>query len=196
MRGDGSVNLCDQSNICSSSAMNVTYGSCSYRLSASKGTAVSTAGHACCKTAVIYQLLTNYHSEYSEYVNGEYLLGLSYAAYNFTQKYDLGHSFTILPAKPSECCLGGFDIITTNYPFPYNTTYIKSLDLLNKFISKPAYNYENGGAISQASVYLDTLVCGRKVGSNAGQFLASAGGGATQYFPKYLKNSMFFQGYC
>src|SRR5207245_774381 len=70
MLGNVSVGLFAGSKICVSSTGNMTYGSCTYLSNASKGMALSSGGHPCCRTSVIYnQLLNGFHSEYAEYVH-------------------------------------------------------------------------------------------------------------------------------
>ena len=91
---------------------------------------------------------------YGDYVDSLYLLGLSYASYNFSQKYDVGHPFVVLPAKPSYSC----PTSTSLYPFPYNSTYIESLNLCQYEISANRAG-ENGGTATPSTVASNIAEC-------------------------------------
>jgi hypothetical protein len=129
---------------------------------------------------------------YSRFTNVEFLLGLTYAAYNFSQRYLGGRPFFVLPSysvwvPPSQC------------PAPYNTPYVEGLNLMQKLELGVGGYYENGNAPTTWSVQNDLRVC-RTLNpyGNLGFFVASqaASQSAYAYFPKYVLNGMYFYAYC
>jgi|GEM_PF-1278461 hypothetical protein len=85
----------------------------------------------------------------------ELFLGLSYAAYNFTQNYQINHPFFIHASYDYY----GVSLNPSSYPYPYNTPYIESLDLFNNFVMNGVLDYENGNPPSAVSVSYDEKVC-------------------------------------
>lgn len=163
MMENSSVMLFAESPQCLNNEVNSSFGSCQYLRLASEGLATSTGGHPCCSTSVIYnQLIHPLHDnslkggQFSDWSNYEFLLGITYAMYNFTTRYSgiISHPFILSPGGRVQ------DVIpSSQYPYPYNSTYIESLNLLTRFISYPSADSENGGKPSIATESADLLNC-------------------------------------
>ena len=133
---------------------------------------------------------------YGDYIDSMYLLAATYAAYNFSQKYAVGHPFTVLPGKPSYSCFSS----TSLYPYPYNTTYIEGLNLCQYEVVASG-TVENGGLPSLSTVSSNQGVC---LGSSnsagiPGQMLVDMVSGSYGGNPASVKterNMLFYQPLC
>ncbi len=203
MMGNNSVNNFSFWSGCTNNGTNATYGTCTYLRNAARGTATSTSSHACCKTSTIYTLLSTLHPEYGYFVESEYFLGQTYAAYNITQTYLGGRSFGVQTAFNPNTWITA---VGTNYPFPYNKTAIKNLDLLQKYILRGTTGDEvlnNGSPPSTMTINNDKTKCKaihtQNTAGNIGNVLVSDNfgyGGTTTGFNVLLENAMYLTAYC
>ena len=184
------------------SVTSLAYGSCPELAKMSKGLAgTHPNGHPCCKTATITSVLNSEHrgsghtAQYPTWTNYEYFLSLSYAAYNFTQHEGITHFFPIDTSWPT----GWYSGSASSFPYPYNTTYIKGLDLLNRFLVSADIGYENGNAPTPTSISYDESHCTTTPNTGMmGDFLTAAYEGTipASRTTQYAKNDMYFMPYC
>jgi len=127
--------------------------------------------------------------QYHTFVNVEFLLGISYALYLMQSNGYINHQFVLAPAY-------SIWIPTSEYPYPYNTTYFRSLNLLQRYeIGAGAYT-ENGNAPTSSSVSSDLAICKNNAPyGNLGGFLAST---VTypNYMYRYVQNMMYYEAAC
>ncbi len=136
----------------------------------------------------LFQLSPGAKDSFDRFTNSEFLLGLTYAAHNFSQNYLGGRPFVVAPAYPVW-------ISPSEYPAPYNSTYIKSLNLLQKTEIGDVNNWENGGPPSATSVPKDLSLCKANAPyGNPGGFLVSAG--TTTFADRSVRNMMYYQAAC
>jgi hypothetical protein len=150
----------------------------------------------------IYTLLSSISarsgSNYGLFSNSELELALAYASYNFTRNYGINHPFGILPAY-------NYYKDPSQYPPPYNTPYIESLNLLQNMVIASSVNLENGNAPTASSVQWDVGACkslspyGNLGGmyQTLGNFFVKGGGtGFMSWTPRATRNMMYFEPAC
>jgi hypothetical protein len=133
--------------------------------------------------------LKPFATQFDQYTNAELLLGLSYAAYNFSINYLGGRPFVVLPSQ-------SFWIQPSQYPYPYNISYIQGLNLLQKVeIGASAY-VDNGNPPTTQAVQRDLQICSSNAPyGNIGAFLSSTAT-LSQWFYRYTLNSAYYEAYC
>jgi hypothetical protein len=140
--------------------------------------------------------LNSFASQVDTYNNAELLLGLSYAAYNFSKNYLGGRPFVVLPSQE-------LWLPSSQYPYPYNSTYIKGLNLLQK-VEIGAIGYvDNGNQPTTQSVSSDLQRCSSNSPyGNVGAFLTANAvaypvpTASYQWFLQYIINTAYYQAYC
>src|SRR5579863_3453778 len=135
-------------------------------------------------------LIQNEYNSWETWTNSEMILGMTYAAYNFSQKYLGGKPFFVVPAF-------SFFLTPSQYPAPYNTLYIEGLNLHQKYeLSVGAY-VENGNPPTASSVKADLNICkGNAPYGNEGFFVTAGGTYTNPAFPQYVKNMVYYQAAC
>jgi hypothetical protein len=140
--------------------------------------------------------LSSFAGQVNTYDNVEFLLGLTYAAYNFSHNYLGGRPFFVLPSRSTW-------VSPSQYPYPYNTSYIQGLNLLQSVEMGATAYVDNGNPPTTQAVQRDLQICSSNAPyGNLGAFLASP---ASAYpipqasyacFPQYIMNGVYFGAYC
>lgn len=132
---------------------------------------------------------SNHRNQWENFTNSAFYLGVAYALHNFTNNYLGGRSFIVAESRTSRVL-----VPSNQYPAPYNTTYIKNLELINNHVVSANAYVENGNPPTQQTFGQDQIKClANSYGNNLGGFLAST---SSPYIPQYIRNMMYLVPYC
>jgi hypothetical protein len=156
-------------------------------------------------TPTLANMTINYFSGWSggggfgTFLDKSYLIALAYGVYNFTQQYNLGHPFAIVTSYSYSNTF----FSNTTYPYPFNTTSVTGLDLLNRFVIPGKIFSDNGNPPSPSLVSNDLAACaGAPLGSanngvSSSTFPDSLGTGqGAGNLPAYMQNNEYYTPAC
>lgn len=135
----------------------------------------------------------NLNRAYGLWLDYELLLGVAYAAYNLTVNYGINHPFLIHASYDYNQYGSSVQALLqpANYPYPYNSSYVKGLNLFTNFIMNGVLSMENGNPPTQITVNYDMTHCRADVNkpNSLNGFLP------TGTLPN-IPNMMYLQAYC
>jgi hypothetical protein len=156
----------------------------------------SIVNHSANATQFYKWVASNLRNQWDLWLDEVYFTALAYASYNFTHSYpDVGGGVWLIQTSYDYQPLP-----TSQYPVPFNSSYIKSLDsplgIFNTFIQSSAAYVENGNPPTSQTVSSDESLClapwrsGYKYPS---AFLAST---ASSALTQIMMNTMYLTPYC
>jgi hypothetical protein len=132
---------------------------------------------------------------FGAFLDKSFLIALAYGVYNFTQQYNLGHPFVII----SSYAYSNAFFSNTTYPYPFNSTSITKLDLLNRFVIPGKLYVENGNAPTASSVASDLGICRGAPFGSANNGVSSGtfpDGFSSSYMTQYMQNNEYYTPAC